>query len=94
MDPRAFRRPAEQSRRESADRAFDPKNFDFAAYLGRRLGIDVGLASELLGEWLRTYEPVDLAGDSRSLARDSASPPSGPRVTKGLPHTLLTGTEG
>jgi hypothetical protein len=60
MDPRAFRRAMAPSSAASSVDAFDPACFDFSAYLGRRLGVTRGLASELLGEWLKSYEPADL----------------------------------
>jgi hypothetical protein len=54
---------------EPAESAFDPDCFDFGSFLGRRLGVTNGLASELLGQWLRSYEPVDqLAENAASLA--------------------------
>ena len=64
MQPRAFREPVASTSSQSVDSAFDPDCFDFAAYLGRRLGVDADLASEVLGYWLQHYERADgaLAG--------------------------------
>ena len=42
---------------DSSNSAFDPECFEFTTYLGRRLGVDSELAAELLGQWLRSYEP-------------------------------------
>ena len=57
MNLRGLHSVAPQRTGASADLAFEPESFDFNAHLGRRLGIDSELASELLGQWLRTYEP-------------------------------------
>jgi len=57
MNLRGVHSVAPQPPGVSADLAFEPESFDFNAHLGRRLGIDSQLASELLGQWLRTYEP-------------------------------------
>jgi len=46
------------------DMAFEPESFDFSAYLGRRFGVDSELASEVLGQWLRNYEPTGLGTDA------------------------------
>jgi len=60
MNLRSLHSVAPQPPGGSADLVFEPDSFDFSAHLGRRLGIDSELASELLGQWLRTYEPKAL----------------------------------
>jgi hypothetical protein len=44
---------------QSVDEAFEAGGFDFSTYLGRRLGVDTELASEVLGYWLLHYEGTD-----------------------------------
>jgi hypothetical protein len=97
MQPRAFLRFVEsQQCGQSAASAFDPACFDFTAYVGRRLGVEPPLAGEVLGEWLRNYEPTP-AEDSLfdSLAPKSAVAPSGVRTSSRALVVLtetLTGT--
>jgi hypothetical protein len=98
VQPRAFLPFVDpQQLGRSADSAFDPACFDFTAYMGRRLGVEPPLAGEVLGAWLRNYEPTaaedplfDLVGPM--LAAPS---PSGVRTSEHTPVVLvetLTGT--
>lgn len=57
MDLRCQRHSLSHETSDSSNGAFDPECFEFTTYLGRRLGVDSELAAELLGQWLRTYEP-------------------------------------
>jgi hypothetical protein len=64
--------------------------------VGRRLGVEPPLAGEVLGQWLRNYEPT-AAEDSLfdSLALKSAVAPSGVRTSARALVVLaetLTGT--
>lgn len=93
MDPRAFRRPIEPLRGASPDDAFASECFDFAAYLGRRMGVERELATELLGEWLRAYEPADDSSAAGTGKPPSEVPRSGPRASSAHADLGLTGTD-
>ncbi len=96
MQPRAFLPVVNQQHQGvSADSALMPGCFDFAAYLARRLGIEAPLANEVLGEWLRHYEPVGAGGLELEavVPAPKTAPTSG--VRSSVPMEMgRTGTDG
>jgi hypothetical protein len=68
MQLRARRRSVEPSPAQPVESAFDPDCFDFTAYLSRRLGVDVDLTTEVLGQWLKAYERSDRSSGRRETA--------------------------
>jgi hypothetical protein len=68
MQPRAFCRLVQASSAESVDSAFHGESFDFTAFLGRRLGVSNELAGELLGTWLKRYQPNANSGFGKCCA--------------------------
>ena len=88
MQPHALSRPITPSSAQPAESAFDPDCFDFTAYLSRRLGVSVDLTNEVLGQWLKAYEPSEQESPDHAASRSTpdAKRPSGF-------HTRVAGEE-
>jgi hypothetical protein len=94
MQPRAFLEPVRRPQATAPEGGhFDSDCFDFTCHLARRLDVDCDLASELLAQWLRVYEPACFA--SEPVPKFTRAPPSGPRSSSVIgEQALRTGTAG
>lgn len=94
MQPTTFRRPTHPSSAATPAAAFDPDCFDFAAYIGRRFGVDRTLGLEVLGQWLRTYEPANSGDTIFAEPTPAPAPPHESGVYAAVLVPVRTGTDG